>query len=211
MRLFDLREEYLHDRLQRRDIASDPIEQFRRWLGEAVDAGLREPNAAALATASALGRPSARMVLLKSLDERGFVFSTHYDSPKGRDLADNPWASLLFYWNPLQRQVRLEGRVQETTSEESEEIFRSRPRGAQLAAWASRQSDVVADREVLERRMLEAEQRFGAEVPRPPSWGGFRLRPHRAEFWQGRLHRLHDRFLYELEPIGTWRIQRLSP
>jgi pyridoxamine 5'-phosphate oxidase len=211
VRLFDQREEYLHGRLEHADLAAEPIEQFRRWLDGAREQGLAEPNAAALATASSTARPAARMVLLKAFDERGFVFSTHYDSPKGRALAENPWAALLFYWGPLERQVRIEGGVQPTAPEESDEIFRSRPRGAQLAAWASRQSEQVADRQELEQRMREAEQRYLAEVPRPDSWGGFRLSPQRVEFWQGRLHRLHDRFLYQLDADGLWRVQRLAP
>jgi pyridoxamine 5'-phosphate oxidase len=212
MQLFGFREEYALDSLGRSRIAADPIEQFRVWLDDAIRAGLREPNATALASAGADGRPAARMVLLKAFDARGFVFATSYASRKGTELEANPRASLLFYWSELERQVRIEGRVEHTSGAESDEIFRHRPRGARLACWASEQSRPLADRAVLEQRMREAEERFPDEVPRPGHWGGYRLVPERIEFWQGRPHRLHDRLVYTPDSgLPGWRVDRLAP
>jgi pyridoxamine 5'-phosphate oxidase len=198
-------------RLAEADLASDPVTQFRGWLDEASAAGLREPTAAALATSAADGKPSVRMVLLKSVDDRGFVFATNYESRKGRELSGNPWASLLFYWDALERQVRVEGAVARTDEAESDAIFHARPRGARQAAWASRQSRVIPDRRHLDERLEEIARRYPGELPRPPFWGGYRLAPERVEFWQGVAFRLHDRLRYVLAPDGGWRVERLAP
>ncbi len=190
---------------------NDPIDQFRAWLDDATAAGVREPTAAALATASRDARPSARMLLLKRFDQRGFVFSTNYESRKARELEENPWASILFHWDPLERQVRIEGRVSKTGREESDAIFNDRPRGARLGSWASPQSRPIANRHALEARLSEIERRFPGDVPRPPFWGGYRLEPARLEFWQAGEHRLHDRLLYARLPNGDWQVERLAP
>jgi pyridoxamine 5'-phosphate oxidase len=196
--------------LDRADLDSDPVRQFERWYGEAGDV-IRAPEAMAIATASQDAAPSLRMVLLKGFDERGFVFYTGYESRKGSELAENPRAALLFYWDPLGRQVRIEGRVERVEREESEEYFHSRPRGAQLAALASRQSTVLGDREDLVARYAQLERELeGSEVPLPEAWGGFRLEPETYEFWQHRENRLHDRFRYRRDG-RRWIIERLSP
>jgi pyridoxamine 5'-phosphate oxidase len=188
----------------------DPLEQFRAWFREA-EGTVRAPEAMALATATPEGAPSVRMVLMKGVDERGFVFFTGYESRKGRELAANPRAALLFYWDPLGRQVRVEGRLERTTPAETEAYFHTRPRGAQIAALASRQSEVLPNRAELERRVAELEaEHDDREVPVPPAWGGFRLMPDAYEFWQHRENRLHDRFRYRPEGDG-WAIERLSP
>lgn len=193
-----------------RDAAPDPLEQFRRWYGEASTA-VRAPEAIAIATATPDGAPSARMVLLKRFDADGFVFHTNYDSRKGRELDANPRAALLAYWDPLGRQVRVEGPVERVARTESEAYFRTRPRGGQLGAHASRQSSVVGSRDELEARMAELEREYeGREVPLPEAWGGFRLRPELYEFWQHRENRLHDRLRYRREGDG-WTIERLAP
>lgn len=197
--------------LSRARLRRDPIEQFRAWYEAARSAGFAEPDAMALATADAAGRPAARMVLLKGFDSRGFVFATNFESRKGSHLAQNAQASLLFYWQRLHRQVRIEGRVVRTSKAESDEIFARRPRGAQLGCWASDQSREIADRRELERRAREAAARFPGAVSRPQHWGGFRVVPRRIEFWQGREHRLHDRFCYEARGRGRWVIRRLAP
>ena len=190
---------------------NDPIDQFRAWLDDASAAAIREPTAGALATASKDARPSARMLLLKGFDQRGFVFSTNYESRKARELEENPWASLLFHWDPLERQVRIEGRVFKIGGEESDAIFRARPRGARLGSWASPQSRAIATREALETRLRQMQRRFPGEVPRPPFWGGYRLEPVRLEFWQAGENRLHDRLLYARLPDGSWQVERLAP
>jgi pyridoxamine 5'-phosphate oxidase len=197
--------------LRRADLASDPLEQFKRWFAEAADV-LDAPNAMALATATPGGAPSVRMVLLKGFDERGLVFYSHYTSRKGRELESNPQAALLFHWSPLGRQVRVEGPVERISDTESDAYFATRPRGAQLGALASRQSEPLAARSELEVRVAELERELGeGPVPRPPTWGGFLLVPSAWEFWQHRDSRLHDRFRYEREPSGAWRIDRLFP
>jgi pyridoxamine 5'-phosphate oxidase len=192
------------------DLAADPLEQFRNWFAEAA-AALDAPEAMALATATPGGAPSVRMVLLKGFDDRGLVFYSHYTSRKGRELEANPQAALLFHWRPLGRQVRVEGRVERVPEEESDAYFATRPRDAQLGALASRQSDPLGSRAELYERLAELESDLGSgPVPRPPTWGGFRLVPACWEFWQHRESRLHDRFRYEREP-GTWRVERLFP
>lgn len=190
------------------DLASDPVEQFRSWFVDAA-ALVETPEAMALATASASGEPSVRMVLLKRYDERGLVFYSHHTSRKGRDLAANPLAALLFHWSPLGRQVRVEGRVEHVPAAESDAYFATRPRDAQLGAHASHQSERLVSREHLELRLAELE--FEGPVPRPSTWGGFLLVPTAWEFWQHRASRLHDRFRYERESPGRWRIERLFP
>ena len=198
--------------LRRADLIPDPIDQFGIWLADADRAGVPLPNAMALATADADGRPSVRHVLLRGLDDRGFVFNTNRESRKGRELDANPHAGLVFLWTQLDRQVCVDGRVARTTDEDDDAYFATRPREAQLGAWASRQSAPIDDRAALETRMAEATARFaGVGVPRPPYWGGYRVIPRSIEFWQGRRHRLHDRFRYEREDGGAWRIERRSP
>jgi len=200
------------DPLSRRDLDPDPIAQFRVWLEDARDAGIRLPEAVALATVDAGGRPSVRHVLLRGLDERGFVFYTNYESRKGRELDANPWAGMAFYWRELDWQVCVSGTVGRTSREESEEYFRTRPREARVGAWASRQSEVASSREELDARYREIEARYpGDEVPLPPNWGGYRLAPEAVEFWKGREHRLHDRFRYTRRSNGSWAIERLYP
>lgn len=207
----DLRKEYTRAGLSESDVDPDPVEQFRRWFDEALEADLHEPNAFALATATPDGRPSARVVLLKGFDERGFVFYTNYEGRKGRELEENPRAALLFYWGELERQVRIEGTVSRTSEGESDAYYASRPRGSRLGAWASEQSRAVEAREVLEGRVRDLEAEYeGREVPRPAFWGGYRVEPEAVEFWQGRESRLHDRISYH-RGAGGWEIQRLQP
>jgi pyridoxamine 5'-phosphate oxidase len=196
--------------LRRRDLDDDPLRQFAAWFEQARDAGERVPEAVALATATPDGAPSARMVLLKSFDERGFVFHTNYESRKGLELAANPRAALLFHWQVLGRQVRVEGRARRTSRAESETYFRTRPLGGRVGAWASPQSRRVAGREVLDAAVVAVEQRLGADPPLPPHWGGFVVRPRVYEFWQHRDDRLHDRFRYR-RTRGGWKIDRLAP
>ena len=195
--------------LDEAELDTDPLRQFAVWFEEAGAAGVRAPEAMALATAAADGRPSVRMVLLKGFDERGFVFFTGYESRKGAELAANPRAALLFYWDPLGRQVRIEGPVERVREEESDAYFRTRPRGAQISASVSPQSRVVDSRTALEAAAAELEAR-GGELPRPPPWGGFRVAPESYEFWQHRANRLHDRLRYSREE-AAWKIERLAP
>ena len=198
--------------LNEAELAADPFVQFRRWLDEAIAAGLPQPDAMTLATATAAGIPSARMVLLRGYDERGFAFYTNYESRKGEELTANPRAALVFYWAPLERQIRIEGTVTTVTEAESDAYFQSRPRGSCLSAIASPQSRVVPNREVLEEKVRQLEEKFlGQTVPRPATWGGYRVVPAQIEFWQGRANRLHDRLRYVREEGGMWRIERLSP
>ncbi|HTG35503.1 MAG TPA: pyridoxamine 5'-phosphate oxidase [Thermoanaerobaculia bacterium] len=211
MNVADVRREYGLAGLSERDLAADPIDQFRLWLEQAMTVDPKEFTAMTLATADREGRPSARVVLLKGVDERGFVFYTHYDSHKGRELRENPRAALVFYWPLQDRQVRVEGTVEKTSRAESEAYFASRPLGSRVGAWASPQSRRISSREELERKVREAGERFGEEVPLPPEWGGFRVHPETIEFWQGRPSRLHDRLCYSRDSEGHWRIERLAP
>ena len=199
--------------LTKSNIDANPIRQFRIWFDQVRASGVSEQDVISmtLGTASKDGQPSARIVLLKSFDDRGFVFYTNYHSRKGKELSDNPRACLLFYWPQLWRQVRVEGDVEKVSTAESEAYFQSRPLGSRLGAWASNQSEVVETREVLEARFAELEKRFGEDVPRPEHWGGYRLKPNSIEFWQGRDNRLHDRLLYRLKEDGSWLIERLGP
>jgi pyridoxamine 5'-phosphate oxidase len=212
MTLADQRKEYSLAGLSEKDLARDPFRQFDKWFQEAEAAKLNEPNAGILATAGKDGRPSTRIVLLKGIDGRGFVFFTNYDSRKGRELETNPRASYLFPWIALERQVIIEGAVARVAREESEAYFHSRPRASQLAAWASPQSSIISGREALEAAMKSVEKKYaGAEAPLPPHWGGFRIVPETVEFWQGRRSRLHDRLRYRREASGSWLVERLAP
>ena len=206
-----LRREYASRSLEESAIQPDPIQQFRTWFDEAVRSEILDANAMALATVSDEGLPSARTVLLKDIDDRGLVFFTHYNSPKGHDLISHPHASLLFYWAPLERQVRVTGIVEQVPAAESDAYFASRPRDSQIAAWAARQSSELPNRAALEQRYEQLVAQYdGQPVPRPPDWGGYRVVPHRVEFWQGRPRRLHDRVLY-VKSGGGWRRTRLAP
>ncbi|HWD91339.1 MAG TPA: pyridoxamine 5'-phosphate oxidase [Verrucomicrobiae bacterium] len=214
MSIADIRREYNLAGLRRSDLDADPIVQFGRWFNQAATRAseLGDVNAATLATADKGGRPSARIVLLKGVDARGFIFFTNYDSRKGRELAGNPNAALVFYWPDQERQVCIAGQAEQISRSESETYFKSRPRGSQLAAWASHQSEVIANREVLEKQWQELQAKYpGEDVPMPSNWGGFVLAPSRVEFWQGRRSRLHDRFRYSKQANGQWLIERLSP
>jgi len=213
MSLADLRQEYSLAGLQEADLEKDPFRQFDKWFEEAQAAQVLEPNAMTLATATHDGRPSARVVLLKNVDARGFVFYTNFDSRKGRELTVNPYATLLFAWLPIERQVIVSGQVTKVANEETLAYFHSRPRASQLGAWASQQSSVIPSREVLDERLRALEAQYADQpIPLPPYWGGYRLAPETVEFWQGRRSRLHDRLRYrrEAEP-GEWIIERLSP
>jgi len=207
----DLRREYALARLDEKDVSRDPIAEFARWFAEAQAAEVEEPNAMVLATATPDGAPSARVVLLKGFDERGFVFFTDYRSRKGAELEANPRAALVLHWSELERQVRITGDVTRTSAEESEAYYRSRPLGSRLGAWVSHQSQAIPSRDVLEGGLRDVERRFaGGDVPLPPHWGGYRVKPGAIEFWQGRQNRLHDRVRYTRDG-DQWRIERLAP
>ena len=235
MAIADLRREYSLTGMRWRDLEADPIVQFRKWFDQASGARASgrvrkffirlykrlllasgaealDLTAMTLATVDQLGRPSARVVLLKGVDQRGFVFFTNYESRKGHELTENPQAALVFYWPDQERQVRIAGEASKLPTAESDAYFRTRPRGSRLAAWASEQSATVKDRAALEEKWQQMEARYaGQEIPRPPFWGGYLLSPARIEFWQGRPNRLHDRFRYTLQPDKIWLIERLSP
>ena len=210
MTLSELREEYTHAGLTEADAGDDPFALFAKWFDQAVAAAVPEPNAMTLATATPDGRPSARIVLLKGCDERGFTFFTNYDSRKGAELAANPRAALLFHWTDLARQIRIEGTVKRITDAESDAYHASRPRGSQIGAWASPQSSVIPERSFLEKKLPELEAKYPNEIPRPPHWGGYRVAPELIEFWQGRQNRLHDRIRFTRQG-GGWLRERLGP
>jgi pyridoxamine 5'-phosphate oxidase len=207
----ELRIQYTRGTLDERDADANPFMMFQHWLELAVAENLPEPNAMVVATAALDAKPSARMVLLRGVDERGFVFFTNYASRKGKELKDNPFAALVFFWQPLHRQIRIEGRVERVTAQESDAYFNSRPRGAQLSAAASPQSQVIASREFLETRAAELDAKFPNHVLRPAQWGGYRVVPDVFEFWQGRENRMHDRLRYTRGVNNVWKIERLAP
>ena len=210
MDLASLRRDYARESLSERDVAADPIAQFEKWFSQAQGAGSIEPNAMTLATSTPDGHPSARIVLLKGVDAKGFVFYTDYRSRKGAELESNPHVSLCFWWGELQRQVRVTGTVARASREESEAYYRTRPHGSRIGAWASHQSAPLASREPLEREVKRLEQQYPDDVPLPPHWGGYRVTPETIEFWQGRPSRLHDRIVYTRSG-NAWTIGRLSP
>jgi pyridoxamine 5'-phosphate oxidase len=211
--LSDLRKEYTLKGLTLAATAAEPISQFNAWLNEALQASIAEPTAMHLGTVSAAGLPSGRIVLLKGVSEEGFVFYTNYESRKGKELEQNPVASLTFFWPDLERQVRIEGKVTQTTPQQSDGYFHSRPRGSQLGALASPQSQVIANRAALENKLADLENIYAnvSQIPRPSHWGGYIVRPQAVEFWQGRPSRLHDRIVYRKEANGSWTKKRLAP
>lgn len=212
MNIADLRRDYACLTLDVHQVDPNPIHQFKVWFNQALEAEVLEPNAMTLATVGADCKPSARIVLLKDADERGFVFYTNFHSRKGQELAQHQDAALVFWWGELERQVRIEGTIAFVTEAEADAYFQSRPRGSQLGAWVSQQSQVIPDRQTLEQRLEELQQHYAAQpIPRPPHWGGYRLSPHTIEFWQGRSNRLHDRLCYRLIHGNEWSLQRLSP
>lgn len=212
MDISHLREEYTRAGLDRDTLKKDPFQQFELWFSQAQEAGLPEPNAMSLATASTSGAPSLRTVLLKYFDNKGFVFFTNYSSHKSRDITENPAVALMFPWITLERQVIVRGRAEKVSSAESLRYFSSRPQGSQLGAWVSHQSSVISGRKLLEMKLAEMKRKFKAgKIPLPDFWGGYRVVPEKVEFWQGRPSRLHDRFLYALDGSGQWQIDRLAP
>ena len=208
----DIRKDYKLQSFSEKEALADPFAQFGKWWKEALDAGVDEANAMTLATASADGMPDARIVLLKGFDDKGFTFFTNYHSSKGQQLLENPRACLVFFWRELERQIRLSGLVVPVSDQESDEYFNSRPEGSRIGAWASPQSEVIDDRAWLEQNEQKIREDFlDGKISRPPHWGGYRIRPTRIEFWQGRPNRLHDRILYSLQRNGSWKIERLAP
>ena len=207
----DLRTDYSQASLSKSDTLGDPIAQFKKWLDEAITAQVPEPNSMSLATVNAEGRPSSRIVLIKNVDAQGMTWFTNYTSRKGEDLAHNPFAALLFHWVELERQVRIEGRVERVSEADSDAYFSSRPLRSQIGAIASAQSQPIANRELLEAHYLAAEKQFGDQPKRPKNWGGYKLIPNTVEFWQGRRSRLHDRIVYRLDINGVWQRERLQP
>ena len=213
MDIGELRKEYTLEGLRREQLNSDPIKQFELWFQQACAANLPESNALSLATVSATGEPSQRMVLLKYFDRQGFIFFTNYESKKARQIAENPQVSLLFFWIALERQVQILGTAAKISTAESLKYFATRPRGSQIGAWCSQQSTIISSRQMLEMKFEEIKRKFqNQEIPLPSAWGGYRVVPHSFEFWQGRPNRLHDRFLYSrLDAESAWNIQRLAP
>lgn len=210
--LSKLREEYLKGELLENNINKDPFQQFGLWIQEAIDSHVSEPNAMSVATSTPDGKPSIRVVLLKELNQQGFVFFTNYDSRKGAEIAANPNAAIVFDWHQIERQVRIEGVITKISEEDSDTYFNSRPRGSKIGAWVSPQSQVINGREQLDKLQQQTEQRFeGQDIPRPTHWGGYILIPTSIEFWQGRPSRLHDRILYSKKSNNEWDIERLAP
>lgn len=209
-RIQDLRRQYIKDSLATQTVKKDPIKQFEKWFSQTLKAGLIEPNAMIVATSTPNGKPSARVVLLKGLTDKGFIFFTNYRSKKGKELAANPHASLLFFWDKLERQVRIEGKVKKISREESSKYFDSRPHASRIAAWSSHQSTVIKDRKEIDEAFKKFDKMYPGEVPLPDYWGGFILIPSEFEFWQGRTNRMHDRFRYKKNRTG-WKIDRLAP
>ena len=209
----DLRQNYTLGDLTETDVESNPIQQFKLWFEQAIAADIIEPNAMTLATATPDGKPTARIVLLKGFDEKGFVFYTNYQSLKGQQAIANPYVALVFFWDCLQRQVRIEGKITKVSPKESDSYFYSRPLGSQIGAWTSDQSQVIPNREFLQSKQQEIEEKYQnrEKITRPDHWGGFRVIPEVIEFWQGRPNRLHDRLIYRLQPDNSWIIERLSP
>ncbi len=208
----DIRKEYKLHSLNETDVATNPVEQFTRWWDDAVNSHIEEVNAMTLATINPEGHPNARIVLLKGYDEKGFTFFTNYQSSKGKELAQNPHACLVFFWKELERQVRIEGVVEKIAAAESEAYFQSRPVGSRIGAWASPQSTVIGGREVIEQNVSDLEKKYAnTDIPRPEHWGGYIVKPTRIEFWQGRSSRLHDRILYTAQNNQQWKIERLAP
>lgn len=211
MSIADLRKEYSRASLSEEDVHPDPIEQFSKWFGEAIAAQVPEANAMSVSTVGANGRPSSRILLIKDFDQRGFTFFTNYESRKGNELLDNQYGALLFYWIELERQVRIEGRVERISAAENDAYFQSRPLKSRLGAIASSQSRPIDSRATLENRLAQVEQQYGEHPVRPAHWGGYRLVPDYLEFWQGRPSRFHDRIAYTRQPDGNWQRQRLQP
>ncbi len=211
MSIADLRKEYSRASLSESDVDPDPIKQFSKWFGDAIAAQVPEANAMSVSTVGSNGRPSSRILLIKDVDSRGFTWFTNYDSRKGHELAQNAYAALLFYWIELERQVRIEGRVERISDAENDSYFQSRPLKSRLGAIASAQSRPVESRELLEAQFAQAERQYGEQPQRPAHWGGYRLLPDYIEFWQGRPSRLHDRIAYSLQADGSWKRQRLQP
>jgi len=210
-KIANIRSDYTLNGLHESELDINPLNQFSKWFDEALKSEITEPNAMLLSTAH-LGRPAGRIVLLKGVDDKGFTFFTNYQSKKGQEMAENPQVAVTFFWKELERQVRIEGRIEKTAAAESDAYFASRPRGSQIGAWVSDQSEVIADREFLAEKLKSFETKFeGVDVPRPAHWGGYRVIPDYVEFWQGRPSRLHDRLAYVATESGAWKIERLSP
>jgi pyridoxamine 5'-phosphate oxidase len=210
-KIADIRKEYQLQTLSEKEVTANPIHQFTKWWNDAIQSSIDEVNAFTLATATLQGKPSARIVLLKGYDENGFVFFTNYESEKGNQLAENPHASMVFFWKELQRQIRIEGVIEKVSAKESDDYFLSRPAGSRIGAWASPQSKIIINRSEIERNAEKFQQQYtDGNIPRPPYWGGYRLKPMLIEFWQGRPNRLHDRIQYTLQN-NDWKINRLAP